>query len=143
MLSASVPDDADVEVSVELSSYPGGVMAAGTVSAPWKGECRRCGGPVGGRLAVGVRERFEPGTAAGVTRDDGDAYELGDDVVDLEPLARDALLLELPLAPLCADACRGLCPRCGADLNAGDCSCPADVDPRWSALDQLRRPQGG
>jgi uncharacterized protein len=143
VLSASVPEGADVDVSVEISSYPGGVMASGTVSAPWKGECRRCGGPVGGRLVVGVRERFEAGRDAGGVGGDGDAYELHDDIVDLEPLARDAVLLELPLAPLCTDACRGLCPRCGADLNAGDCGCPTDVDPRWSALDRLRSPQSG
>lgn len=143
VLSASVPDDGDVDVLVELSSYPGGIMATGTVSAPWRSECRRCGGPVGGRITVDVRERFEVVPEVGGAEGDGDAYELAGDVVDLEPLARDALLLELPLAPLCSDACRGLCPRCGADLNAGDCGCPAAVDPRWSALDQLHSPQGG
>jgi uncharacterized protein len=56
----------------------------------------------------------------------------------LRPLVRDALLLELPLAPLCRPDCRGLCARCGADLNAGPCSCVADRDPRWGALDALR-----
>ncbi len=139
VLSASVSGDADVDVSVELSSYPGGIMAVGTVSAPWQGECRRCGGPVRGRLAVDVRERFEPSATVG----DNDAYELVDDDVDLEPLARDALLLELPLAPLCAAACRGICPRCGADLNTAACGCAADPDPRWSALDELRSSGGG
>ncbi len=98
-------------------------MAAGTVSAAWHGECRRCGGPVEGRLVAEVRERFvrhsdlagaaTGATAAGASPDDEEAYSFHDDLLDLEPLAREAVLLELPLAPLCAEACRGLCPSAG------------------------------
>jgi len=61
------------------------------------------------------------------------------DRIDLAPLAREALLLELPLAPLCQAECAGLCPTCGADLNAGPCGCAGVVaDARWLALDELR-----
>ncbi|MDA8058525.1 MAG: DUF177 domain-containing protein [Actinomycetota bacterium] len=142
VLSASVPDDAEVDVLVELSSYPGGIMVTGTVSAPWRGECRRCGGTVEGRLSSEVRERFEPSATSGGAGGDDDAYELEGTDVDLEPLVRDALLLELPLAPLCTEGCRGLCSRCGADLNVTSCDCAAEVDVRWSVLDQLRGPEG-
>jgi uncharacterized protein len=55
----------------------------------------------------------------------------------LRPLVRDALLLELPLAPLCREDCRGLCAHCGADLNDGPCDCAPPRDPRWDALDVL------
>ena len=49
------------------------------------------------------------------------------DTVDLEVLAHDALLLELPPAPLCRQDCRGLCSMCGADLNIEQCDCkPVD-----------------
>lgn len=60
--------------------------------------------------------------------------------VDLSPPLRERLLLTLPTLPLCRDDCRGLCARCGADLNAGSCGCPAEVgDPRLAVLRTLRR----
>jgi uncharacterized protein len=132
-----VPDGAAVTADLTLSSYPGGISVVGTVRAPWVGECRRCGGPVEGTVAPEVRERYAP-----VDGGDGDedAYPLSGDELDLEPLARDAVLLDLPLAPLCSPECLGLCPQCGANWNAGPCACPPVVDPRWSALDSLRDP---
>ena len=134
-MGSAVPEGADVSVEVTLSSYPGGVMASGTVAAPWTGECRRCGGPVGGEVRAEVRERY---VAASETEVDDEAYTLADDELDLEPLARDAVLLELPLAPLCAPDCLGLCPQCGINRNEEACTCEQPVDPRWSALDALR-----
>ena len=130
-----VPEGARIGLDVELSSYPGGITVTGTVSAPWQGECRRCGGPVTGQVAARVRERYAP---AGGTDADEDAYPLSGDELDLEPLARDAVLLDLPLAPLCSNDCLGLCPQCGTNWNNGPCGCPPVVDPRWSALDALR-----
>ncbi len=136
-MSASVPEAAPVTVQVDLSSFPGGIMAAGTVTAPWRGECRRCGGQVEGRVVASVRERFVHDSG---TRDDDEDYPLTDDVVDLEPMVREVVLLELPLAPLCSEDCRGLCPECGTDRNRSTCECVRPVDPRWSALDELRGP---
>jgi uncharacterized protein len=133
-VSVSVPEDAVVTVRVVLSSYPGGIMAAGTVEAPWRGECRRCGAEIDGQVVASVRERFVQGRAEG----DEEAYPFSDDVVDLEPMARDAVLLELPLAPLCSEGCLGLCPECGTNWNLSSCDCTPQVDPRWSGLDQLR-----
>jgi uncharacterized protein len=69
---------------------------------------------------------------------EGETYLLEDDVIDLEPMVRDALLLELPLAPLCRDDCAGLCPTCGANRNDEPCDCAeAEPDPRWAALRSL------
>ena len=139
-MGSTVPEGAPVTVDVTLSSYPGGVMASGTVEAPWTAECRRCGGPVDGRVRTAVRERYVEGSGAGGGGADLDdeAYPLKGDVLDLEPLARDAVLLELPLAPLCGEECLGLCPQCGINRNEEACSCEQPVDPRWSALDALR-----
>jgi uncharacterized protein len=134
-MGSAVPEGAEVSVEVTLSSYPGGVMASGTVAAPWTGECRRCGGPVGGEVRAEVRERY---VAQSETEVDDEAYPLADDELDLEPLARDAVLLELPLAPLCTPDCLGLCPQCGINRNEEACTCEQPVDPRWSALDALR-----
>ena len=146
-VSVAVPEGAEVDARVTLSSYPGGVMATGRVSAPWQGECRRCGGVVTGAVEAEVRERYVIEGADGPTGaragDDDDAYVLADDILDLEPLARDAVLLELPLAPLCKEYCLGLCPQCGTNLNLETCSCALPADPRWSALDVLRDGEGG
>ena len=125
-VSVVVPDDEPVVLEVTLASYPGGITADGAVTTSWRGECRRCGGPVGGRVDARVKERFAP--TGGTDRDE----------LDLEPLARDAVLLELPLAPLCREDCAGLCPTCGANRNNETCDCAPAADPRWAALDALR-----
>ena len=70
--------------------------------------------------------------------DGSDTYPLRHDEIDLEPMVHDAVLLELPQAPLCRPDCRGLCPTCGADLNAQSCDCDQNpIDPRWEALGAL------
>ncbi len=135
---STVPEGAEATCDVVLESFQGGVMATGTVRAPWSGTCRRCTTPVGGLLAVGVRERFcEPGARYG-DPDDDEAYPIVEDRLDLGPMVRDAVVLELPLAPLCRETCRGLCPQCGADRNEEACGCVAPADPRWANLDVLR-----
>jgi uncharacterized protein len=131
--AARVPAGADVLVDVDLEAVHGGVMAHGTVEAPWDGDCRRCAGQASGRLVAEVRELFEE------RGDPETSYPLQGDQLDLEPLARDAVLLELPQAPLCKEDCLGLCPSCGADRNTQECDCPSHAgDPRWAALDALR-----
>jgi uncharacterized metal-binding protein YceD (DUF177 family) len=69
---------------------------------------------------------------------EGETYRLEHDLLDLEPLVRDALVLELPHTPLCDPDCRGLCPNCGTDRNTSSCDCAdVDPDPRWAALRSL------
>ena len=130
---SAVPEGALVLADVMLEAVPGGAIVRGNVEAPWAGECRRCLGEATGRLRAEVWEVFEE------QFDPEQTYPLHGDQLDLEPMARDAVLLELPLAPLCREGCRGLCPTCGADLNLGDCDCePVVSHPRWAALDALR-----
>jgi uncharacterized protein len=128
-----VPDDAVVVVDATLEAVDGGVVVTATVDAPWTGDCRRCLGTASGAVHSEVRELYERGS------DGEETYPLNGDQLDLAPLARDAVLLELPQAPVCTDGCQGLCPECGANRNEGDCG-HADVptDPRWAALDALR-----
>ncbi|MDP9072105.1 MAG: DUF177 domain-containing protein [Actinomycetota bacterium] len=130
---SGVPPDAEVAVDVVLESVPGAVIARGSVVAPWRGACRRCLEEATGEVRADVVEVFEE------DHDPEHTYPLWGDQLDLEPMARDAVLLELPLAPLCREECRGLCPSCGANLNEGGCSCQrVPEDPRWAALDALR-----
>jgi len=126
-----VPEGSDVSVDVVLEGVAGGVEVAGTVEAPWVGACRRCLAEAKGTLVVPVRELY---TQSG---DGNETYELRDDTVDLEVLAHDALLLELPPAPLCRPDCQGLCPMCGVDRNLEKCSCETPPNPRFAALDAL------
>jgi len=137
--SALVPDDAPIAVDVVVESLSSSIVVAGTVTAPWTGACRRCLGVAEGVAVAEVREIFEGRPT------DGETYPLAGDHIDLEPLVRDAVLLSLPLAPLCADDCRGPAPDAlpvaiAADAPpAPDDPVPAPAtDPRWSALDELR-----
>jgi len=131
-----MPPGAEAEIDVELVSFEGGIEAQGTVRAPWVGICRRCAEPVEGELAIPVHERFADAGVAGPS--DEDFYPIELDAIDLAPLVRDAVVLELPMAPLCKDDCAGLCIHCGANRNEGDCGCVAPRDPRWANLDVLR-----
>jgi uncharacterized protein len=131
-----VPAGAEVEADVELVSFEGGIEAEGMVRAPWVGICRRCAEPVEGELEIPVHERFADAAVAGPS--DEDFYPIDLDAIDLAPLVRDAVVLELPMAPLCKEDCAGLCPQCGANRNEGDCGCVAPRDPRWANLDVLR-----
>lgn len=140
-----VGPEAEVTADAVLDSVDGGIEVSAVVRAPWTGECRRCLVPVGGTLRADVREMYRPRPAGEAPDEDEETYPLSGELLDLRPLVRDAVLLELPIAPLCRPDCRGLCPTCGADLNEGPCACPAPAgDPRWAALDALRgEPEGG
>ena len=126
--------EATVKVALSLQSFSGGLRAKGHIEAPWHGTCRRCSTPVLGISNVAVDERFVDERGPG----DEETYLIEGDFVDLAPLVHDAIFLDLPLAPLCREDCRGLCPYCGIDRNEATCECQAPVDPRWATLDGLR-----
>jgi len=74
--------------------------------------------------------------------EDGETSRMHGDLIDLEPLLRDAVVLELPFQPTCTEDCPGLCVECGARLAEDpDHTHEAAVDPRWAALQQLSTPQ--
>jgi uncharacterized protein len=126
--------EAMVRVKLRLESFSGGLRAHGRVEAPWHGICRRCSAPVLGVTNVAVNERFvdDPDVTDELT------YQIDQSFVDLAPLVHDAILLDLPLAPLCRPDCAGLCPQCGIDRNEASCDCQAPLDPRWATLDGLQ-----
>ena len=130
---SAVPEGEAVVVDAHLESVNEGIVVTGHVRAPWRGECRRCLKAVAGEADATLLEVFEPEPVESETR------RLEGTTIDLEPVAREAVLLELPLAPLCTEACRGLCDQCGADRNEDPAHAHDDPrDPRWSALDALR-----
>lgn len=131
--TSAVPAGSVLGVDALLEWVQDGILVSGKVSSSWIGECRRCLRPLDGTTKTQVRELFE------LHPTDKDSYTIRHDHLDLEPLAREAAALDLPIAPLCRDDCAGLCPECGQDLNDAACGCPApDRDLRWAALDALR-----
>lgn len=129
----AVMEDAAVEVEGVLESISDQVVIDGTVRADWVGSCRRCLNEVTGRVEVAIREVFDRHPV------EGETYALTGDTLDLEPMVRDTVLLSLPLAPLCDDACPGPDPDHPVGAAGDD---PADEsgegDPRWAALRDLR-----
>jgi uncharacterized protein len=122
-----------VDVRLSLESTLDGIEVAGAVTVPWADECRRCLRAVVGVATADVHELFQERVV------DPDAFEIEGDQLDLAPMVRELVLLELPDAPLCRPDCAGICPVCGADRNEAPCDCDTTVrDERWAALDQLR-----
>ena len=113
--------------------------------------CDRCLAATGVPLAVEFDTSFVPQEAEAAKAENVEllkedlllsAYEGG--AVDLDELVREQILLALPSRHLCREDCKGLCQRCGADLNAGDCSCEqGEADPRWAALADLKKGVNG
>jgi DUF177 domain-containing protein len=138
---AGVPEGADVQLSVRMEAVSEGVLVTATAHAPVTGECARCLEPVHEQVDVKVQELFGYSTEDGP--DAADGYALQGDLLDLEPALHDALVLALPLAPLCREDCPGLCVECGALLaQAGpDHGHEPAVDPRWATLQQLNGPE--
>jgi uncharacterized protein len=132
-VDSRVPAGAQLVADVVLESFDGGVAVAGTISSVWLGECRRCMAPLDGALVTDVRELFRRGGG----EDDG-TYPLAEDHINIRDMVLDALFVALPVLPLCREDCRGICPRCGTDLNDAACGCEeVHVDPRWSGLEVL------
>ena len=128
----SVPARSDLQLDLRLESVMEGVLVTGTVSAAAHGACVRCLEPVEQPLAIEVQQLYAyPGAASA---DDDETPQLEDDLVDLEPVLRDAVVLALPLQPLCRDDCPGLCATCGARLADDPEHHHDQLDPRWAAL---------
>lgn len=129
----AVPAGESLELALRVEAVAEGVLVSGTVRAPVEGICGRCLEPIRDTVLAEVQELF---TYTPI--DDGATAALSGDFLDLEPVLRDAVVLALPLQPLCRSDCLGLCPRCGArldDVGAGHHHEAAD--PRWAALSSL------
>lgn len=141
-----VPTGADIELRVRLEAVMEGVLVSGTARAPLSGECARCLDPITSSIEVEFQELFVYSDTRSGESAEEDERHLEGDLIDLEPIVRDAMVLALPLSPLCRDDCPGLCPTCGVRLaDAGPEHRHDDaVDPRWAALlDRKRQDQEG
>jgi uncharacterized protein len=144
-----VGDDARISgpTRVELVATRDGdqVKLAGQLATDVQIECDRCLAPV----AVAVDQSFDllyiPASASRTPEeseladDDLSAAPYEGDLIDLDDVVREQVELAIPMARLCGEECKGLCPECGANLNEGDCGCSTEqIDPRWAALKSLK-----
>lgn len=124
-----------VHVTGRLSAAgPGRFYWHARITGDIAGPCRRC--LVDAKASVEDEGHFIFADEAGDEVDDPDVYVIDPGVheLDLRPVVREQWLLAAPGFLECRPDCRGLCPRCGADLNAGPCACPPATDARWGAL---------
>jgi uncharacterized protein len=137
-----VPDGAPLVLDLRLESVTEGVLVTGTVTVPTGGECGRCLEPVTTELVVDVCELFAyPDSVTDETAGADEVDRIVDDLIDVEPVVRDAVVLGLPVTPLCRTDCAGLCPDCGQrldDLPAGHTH--HKIDPRWAGLADFLEP---
>ena len=127
-----VPPSSPIRLDLRLESVVEGVLVTGTATVELRGECVRCLGAISDQREVDIQELYVyPGSEA--TADE--ASRLEGDLLDLEPLLRDDVVLDLPFQPLCRADCRGLCVECGADLNSHpDHVHEQQFDTRWAKL---------
>lgn len=131
-----------LHVELTARSVGEGVLVRGRLRTRLDLECRRCLTGVTHLIDEPVELLFEPlADEEEEVALSGEVYPLPDrgDLVDLRPALREQLLLRVPEHVVCDEACRGLCPQCGADLNQTTCSCvPEKGSSPWGALKNLK-----
>ncbi|MGW2084507.1 YceD family protein [Streptomyces sp. NPDC001880] len=142
-----VPEGAPVELDLRLESVMEGVLVTGTARASAEGECVRCLEPLRLEVAADFQEMFSYPDAddrgrskaepADDVEDDEDRLFIEDGLFDLEPVLRDAVVLALPMQPVCRESCAGLCSECGIRLDENPGHHHDAVDIRWAALQGL------
>jgi len=134
------------------------VLLQSRFTVPLEGQCKRClkkvrmdepidltltyvprEGPAPEQPRRPAHDRGEPEQAASFDPETADEEPYSGKTIDLAPALREQILLAVPPPPVCDEACKGLCPTCGKDLNAGDCGCEkTTIDPRWAALKSIQ-----
>ena len=107
------------------------------ISFDFFGICDRCAENVTKHYAFDLEKILVPQLANDDDDDDESYIVVDNNLLDIDALVNEEVQLFLPHKMLCSDDCKGLCPKCGKNLNSGKCDCKADVDPRLSSLLQL------
>jgi len=141
--TASLAQPAHARLKVALNGDR--VRVTGHVNAALEIACSRCLKPVGLDIDKNVDLEYWPdpnveGEEISLSYDELNIGFYRNDQLDLSGVISEQIVLEIPMKPVCDEACQGLCPQCGADLNETACTCePVTSDPRWDALLDLRK----
>ncbi|WP_293306820.1 DUF177 domain-containing protein [Mycolicibacterium sp.] len=140
-LIAIQPGD-DIDLDLRFEAVSEGVLVTGTVRADTSGECSRCLDPASGDVEIYLTELFAyPDSLTESTTEEDEVGRVIDHTVNLEQPIIDAVGLALPLTPLCAEDCPGLCPQCGVALASAEPGHQHDlIDPRWAKLANMLPP---
>ncbi len=128
------PDPLPVRLDVSRMTGGGWSLRLRFTASP-RGACMRCLEPAAPSFEVDAREVDQAGGGEELES----PYVSADEALDMRAWSRDALVLALPAKILCREDCAGLCPTCGADLNADpDHAHEPEPDPRWAKLRELK-----
>ena len=123
-----------VEVEGRVVNHAGALTLEGTARSRLELACDRCGQPFSRDKTVSLNALLSPDGEEG---EDGELIPLENGQLDLDEAAATAFVLGMDTKNLCSDDCKGLCAKCGANLNREPCRCRPEVDPRLAALAQL------
>lgn len=129
-----VPEGSPVELDLRLEAVGEGILVTGSATFALAGECARCLVPVTDSGEADLQELYYyPGH--GPQDAEEESHWIVNETIDLEPVLRDAVVLDLPFTPLCREDCAGLCAQCGASLNDDPGHSHGDtVSDRWAGL---------
>ena len=131
-----------MKVSGEITNTAGYMRMTLTLSVNYQAVCARCLKPLGGVFTLDLEKTVAPrNVLEGLSEDRLDDYLIIDDgFLDMDAPLLEEIEMAFPVRFLCKDDCRGLCQRCGKDLNEGDCDCQkGEIDPRLAPLAEILR----
>lgn len=121
------------------------VFVKGHVDTRAQVECDRCLKPVELPVSADFEleyitgSEYEASSVAALTEAEMSVSVFDGDAIDVDEIVKEQILLAVPTRMLCREECKGICPECGNDRNAGECDCVTkEIDPRWAALKTLK-----
>ena len=126
-----------VKVKGSVYEKAGVVFLDAAVSFKFFGFCDRCAEEIVKDMSFSIKKILVPRLANDADADYDDDVAIPNGILELDDFITEEIQLFLPSKILCKPDCKGICYKCGKNLNTGECSCKKDVDPRMEALIQL------
>ena len=126
-----------VRISGRITNNSGNLTLTAHVSCKAETVCARCLEAIELNIDFDIDEMLVQGNDQETY---SDVYTLEKDSVDLTEIVIDNIFMNTSGKYLCSEDCKGLCPKCGANLNKTECGCDNDdIDPRWAALAEIMK----
>ena len=134
------PFEGNIVVDVELKKTHNQIILDSSINADAVFECDRCTTSFKRQLKANYEMVYLQGVEPADTKSDNITYITAEkDSIDISDDVRDYAVLSVPMKKLCTEECKGLCVKCGKNLNEGDCSCNQnEIDARWQPLMDLK-----